>query len=244
MPCADILTALSDFGACVETPDGARVATHCLYPSFETVYVFVSKIGDGYHVHDGRGAYEAARLHGRDASAAMKAISDETAHFHLEAYERSIVANVASAEWLESAILSVANASALAANRAVARSSAAAEVALVDRIEEMLSREFGRKSYAKNFNARGRSGKEHQFDFAVRDGADFSLLICGVAPHPSSIAAKYVAFADTEAAMESKFVVYDRPLETGDTALLQQVASIVPIASLGAGARRSLAHFA
>jgi hypothetical protein len=242
MACADVSTALFDFAACEETPDGARVATHCLYPSFEAVHVYVAKVGDGYHVHDGRGAYETARLHGRDASFAMKAISDETAHFHLETSERSIVANVASSEWLESAILSVANASALAANRAIARSSAAAEVALVDRIEEMLSREFGAKSYKKNFNARGKSGKEHQFDFAVRDGFEFSLLISGVAPHPSSIAAKYVAFADTEADMESKFIVYDRPLETGDTALLQQVASIVPITSLSAGARRSLSH--
>jgi hypothetical protein len=240
MPCADVSIALRDFATCEETSDGARVATHCLYPSFEPVYVYIAKVGDGYHVHDGRGAYEAARLHGRDSSVAAHAISHEAARFHLELLERAIVSNVASPEWLQSAILAVANASSLAAERAFGRATAAAEIALTDRIEDMLARSFGVKSYRRNFAARGKSGKEHQFDFAVRDHSEYSLLISAVAPHHSSISAKYVAFADTEADMQFKFAVYDRPLETGDTALLQQVASIVPLRSLAAGARKSL----
>lgn len=240
MPCGEISAALRDFAVCEETPDGARLATHCLYPSFETVFVYVVKVGDGYRIHDGRGAYEAALLHGRDPTAAEHAILRETSRFHLEHKERAIVANVVSPEWLQSAILAVANASSLAATRAVARAIAAAEVALTDRIEEMLSRAFGAAAYRRNFAVRGKSGKEHQFDFAVKNDLEYSLLISAVAPHHTSIAAKYVAFADTDAEMRRKFAVYDRPLETGDTALLQQVASIVPLVSLTAGARRSL----
>jgi hypothetical protein len=243
MPCAEVSIALAGFSACEETSDGARVATHCLYPSFETVFVYVAKVGNGYHVHDGRGAYESARLHGRDATVAINAISHEAAHFQIQyADDRALVANVDSSEWLESAILSVANASALAARRAVGRAVAAAEKALVDRIEEALAITFGSEKYKKDFVARGRSGKEHQFDFAVRNGGDFSLLVNGVAPHHSSIAAKYVAFADTEVDADLKFAVCDRQLETGDTALLQQVASIVPLGSLPNGARRALGY--
>jgi hypothetical protein len=124
----------------------------------------------------------------------------------------------------------------------VARTAAAAEMALVDRIEEALAIAFGSEKYKKNFVARGKSGKEHQFDFAIRNGADFSLFVNGVAPHHSSIAAKYVAFADTEIDSDFKFAVCDRPLETDDAALLQQVASIVPLASLPHGARRALSY--
>ena len=39
-----------------------------------------------------------------------------------------------------------------------------------------------------------------------------------------------------------KLAVYDRPLDTGDVALLQQVASIVPLAALPDGARKVLSH--
>jgi hypothetical protein len=120
MPCAEVSVALSTFSACEETPEGARVPTHCLYPSFETVFVYVARVGDGFHVHDGRGAYESARLHGRDASVSANAVAHEAKHFHLQyADDHAIIANVVSAEWLESAILSVANASALAARRAL-----------------------------------------------------------------------------------------------------------------------------
>ena len=44
------------FLLCEETPEGARVATHCLYPSFESVRVFVARLSDGFNVHDGSGA--------------------------------------------------------------------------------------------------------------------------------------------------------------------------------------------
>jgi hypothetical protein len=66
------------------------------------------------------------------------------------------------------------------------------------------------------------------------------LLINGVSPHRNSIAAKYVTFADTEADKGHKFAVHDRELHNDDVVLLQQVASVVPLRSLLAGAKRAL----
>jgi hypothetical protein len=240
MPYDEISEALSTFNVCERTADGVRITTHCLYPSFETVYVFVSKIGDGYRIHDGRGAFEAAWLHGREPSIATKSLEAEGARFHLSVLDGSLVANVSSLEWLCPAILSVANASASAANHAIARAVAAAEEALIDRVGSSLARTFRAGALHRKFTARGKSGKEREFDFAVRTNGTYDLLVSGVVPHAASIAAKYVVFSDTEIEHDRKLAVYDRALETGDTALLQQVASIVPLSSLSEGARRAI----
>jgi len=64
-------------------------------------------------------------------------------------------------------------------------------------------------------------------------------LINGVSPHAASISSKYVAFADTEGDTAHKFAVFDRELEGEDAALLGQVASVVPLASLHSGAKRT-----
>ncbi len=46
--CDEIRSALSGFNVCSETPDGARIATHCLYPSHEFVHVYVVNEGGGF----------------------------------------------------------------------------------------------------------------------------------------------------------------------------------------------------
>jgi hypothetical protein len=142
---------------------------------------------------------------------------------------------------LASAILSVANASAIAANAAVLRVQSVAEEALVDKIERLLSESFGPKSFKRDVEVRGRSGGKRHFDFTMR-GQEHDVLINGVSPHPASVSAKYVAFADAEVDTSHKLAVYDRQLETDDTALLQQVAYVVPLGSLNAGARRAIAN--
>jgi hypothetical protein len=55
MSCASLSSFFSAFAVCEETPDGARVATHCLYPSFEAVHVYVVRVDDKFYVHDGGG---------------------------------------------------------------------------------------------------------------------------------------------------------------------------------------------
>jgi hypothetical protein len=242
MSCDEIRAALSAFNVCEETDNGSRIATHCLYPSFEPVHIYVAKIGDGFRVHDGRGAFDAAWLHGRDTNIIARALTTECARFHLSISNDAIIANISSADWLLGAILSVANASAAVANNAVARMVAAAEEALVDKIQRSLTRTFGANGFKKDFVIRGRSGGERHFDFVVPGPAESELLINGVSPHHSSISAKYVAFADADVDQDHKFAVFDRVLETDDAALLQQVASVVPLASLPAGAQRALVN--
>jgi hypothetical protein len=240
MTCDDIRRAMADFGVCEQTPEGARIATHCLYPSFEHVRVFVAKIGDGFTVHDGAGAYNTAWLHGRDEEIIGKSIEDSAERFGIIVSGKALVGRVKSIDWLTSAILSVANASSLAAHEAVDKIAAAQEEALIDRIGKKLEEVIPRQHLTKNVNIKGRSGGVRHFDFILARESQSPLLINSVTPRRNSIAAKYVSFSDTEGDLTSKFAVHDRELETGDTVLLQQVALVVPFASLASGASRYL----
>jgi hypothetical protein len=101
MVCDEIRAALGGrFDRCEETSSGSRIATHCLYPSFTPVSVFVAKIGDGYRVHDGAGAYESAWLHGRDDALIARVLRDECLRFRLDFEDNVIGADVNSNECL------------------------------------------------------------------------------------------------------------------------------------------------
>jgi hypothetical protein len=240
MACDDIHKALAEFSACEETSEGARIATHCLYPSFESVRVFVAKVGDGYNLHDGAGAYNTAWLHGRDDPMIVNSIKRAAAKFRLEVLGKSVFAKAPSIDWLPSAIISVANASSLAAHEAVAKLTAAAEEALVDRIERSLRDSVGPKEFDKNVEVIGLSGGMRHFDFVVGRHGPAPVFINGVLPHKVSIASKYVSFADTEADRNHKFAVHDKELDNDDTLLLQQVALVVPFKSLQTQGHRLL----
>jgi hypothetical protein len=236
--CDDIDKALAEYLRCEQTGAGARIATHCLYPSFETVKVFVAKMGDSYDVHDGMGAYNTAWLHGRDEAMIMNSIRDFVARFHLTLNVRTIVGRAASIDWLPNAIISVANASALAAHDAVAKMVAAAEQALVDRIAHDLAESVGPKGYDTDIDIRGVSGGLRHFDFIIGRTRPQSIFINAILAHQNSINSKYVSFADTEADKRLKWAVHDHPLDNDDILLLQQVASVVPFTSMRAGMQR------
>lgn len=120
MTCDSIRNALIAYGSCEETNEGARIPTHCLYPSFDVVHVYIAKFGDGYKVHDSGGAFRSAWGHGRDAPIITRFLHREAARYRLEVKDHVVIAYVPSHEWLVSGILAVANASASAANGAVA----------------------------------------------------------------------------------------------------------------------------
>jgi len=229
---------MADFAGCEETPEGARIATHCLYPSFEHVRVFVARLGDGYTVHDGAGAYNTSWLHGRDEDIIGKAINEAADRFHIYVAGKAIAARVNSIDWLTSGILSVANASSLAAHDAVDRIVAVQEEALIDRIDKTLSDIIPRKYVSRNVNIKGISGGPRHFDFVLARESPQPTYINSVSPRRNSVNAKFVAFSDTAADRRFKLAVHDRELDTGDTVLLQQVADVVPLSSLQAGAQR------
>ena len=60
------------YESCVETEKGSRVVTHCLYPSFEPVTVYVRKGSNSYRVHDDAGALRSIWDHGRDPKTIQK----------------------------------------------------------------------------------------------------------------------------------------------------------------------------
>jgi hypothetical protein len=110
--CEDLRVALGSSTLYVETDDGARVTTHCLYPSFEPVTVFVVRMGELYRVHDGGGAERAAWTHGRDEHLIGRMLARHAARYQLKVVDGVLLADAQSLEWLHSAVLAVANASA------------------------------------------------------------------------------------------------------------------------------------
>jgi hypothetical protein len=242
MSCDDIRTALGKFGGCVETEHGSRITTHCLYPSFESVDVFVGRYGDGFKVHDGGGAVRSAWIHGRDEPLIRRMLHRYADRYQIKVSDDALVADVPNIEWLTIAILSVANASASVAHAAVEHLVAASEGLLRERIFAVLRRVVSESKISKEQDVIGRSGKLHKFDFLVRVERDNMILIDAVTPHHISISSKYVAFADVQSESSGyykKFAVHDRPLASDDVSLLQQVADIVPFKSLEPGIIRA-----
>lgn len=229
--CEDIGAAFAGFLTCEQTPDGLRYLTHCLYPSFEPVAIYVKPADGGMIVHDGGGAARAAWLHGRDHSAIGKALHYEAAIHHLTLENDRLTVRIDSAEWLAQAMLAVANASANAARAAAEAAPQAVEKVLHELIRRALGEILPSAQIVSNgVNLRGKSGKTHHFDLAVhrKDGL---TLIDSVSPHHVSIASKYVAFSDTsglDAEIRGRFIVHDKPLNADDIALLTQCAEVVP----------------
>jgi hypothetical protein len=241
MACDDVRAALSSFDVCTETSEGSRIVTHCLYPSFEPVNIFVVRFGDGFRVHDSGGAMQAAWMHGRDEGLTRRMLAKQATRYQINIVDDALVADVPNAEWLTPAILAVANASAAAAHATLDRVVSASEHVLRDRILSVLKETISQSQIGVEYEIVGQSGKSHRFDFAVREPHDHLLLINAVAPHHISVSSKYVAFADIirrEGEGTDRFAVHEKPLESSDVLLLQQVADIVPVKSLQAGIKR------
>jgi len=251
MACDDIRAALSGFDSCVETEEGSRVETHCLYPSFESVAVFVTRYGDGFQVHDGGGAARVAWVHGRDYPLIKRMISRQATRFGIRVTQAGdcLIADAKDKDWLTSAILAVANASASAAHMAVERLVSATEAQLNDKIFETLKRFVPPSSIAKEYEISGKSGKKHKFDYAVLEAGIRSSLIDAIVPHHISISAKYVAFSDVGDEVVQvegssihrvrKLAVHDKRLTPSDESLLFQVAELVPVGVLQASMAKS-----
>lgn len=244
MICEDIRAAMGAGEVCEESEAGARVATHCLYPSFEPVTVLVSKLGDGYRISDAGGAVRNAWIHGRDEGVSSRLLSREAARHHLKVSGDALTADVPSIDWLRAAILAVANASAAVAQAALSKAATASESDLKERIRVALDLVAPASKIGEDVEVIGQSGDARHFDYALRNDNDNLLLLNAISPHPNSIAAKYVAFADTKALQTAttRFAVYDRPLENGSISLMLQVADLIPVKALDAKIRRVMSR--
>lgn len=240
--CEASLRALSDFEGCEATSDGVRLRTHCMYPSFSTVFVHVVGYGDGYVVHDGGEAASAAWIHGRDDRLISSRLGSAAERFGITFDRGQLTARVESIDWLASAILSVANAAAIGVNSIVEEAGRSAGERLKDRVQHILAEAFNTAAVARDVELSGASGKAHRFDFAVRDHGALAL-IDAVTPHPLSIASRFTAFSDTRSAKVKGLAIFDRMLDAPDRALLSQVADVVPLASMTQTLRRTYADW-
>src|SRR3712207_506186 len=98
MACEQIKAALAAFDICVETDEGARVTTHCLYPSFEPVNVFVIGFEEGFKIHDGGGASRSAWIHGRDDSLIVRVMGKHARRYNLVVSDGMFVASIPSSD--------------------------------------------------------------------------------------------------------------------------------------------------
>lgn len=224
--CDILLASTSSLWACKETSNGARVRTTCVFPSFEPVFVYVARLGDGFVVHDAGETVAVIMAHGQDGDGAKRAIRSECKRYDVEFGERRISLKIDAAEWLETAIVSVANTAASAARNAIKDNNKKTEVELVNVIFQLLEPKLAKGTMARDFPYIGESGRRYKFDLAVQS-RDHLTLIETVTAHSNSINAKYVALADVPTdAQVKKIVAHNNDLSQEDILLLQNVATV------------------
>lgn len=224
--CDTITQAAHSLLTCQETPNGARVRTTCVFPSFEPVFVYIAKVGDGFIVHDAGETVAVILAHGRDGKQAKRAIKAECKRYDLHFGKRRIALRVDAPEWLDSAIVCVANTSATAARNAIKDSVSKSESDLAETIFQLLEPRVRAGTMTKHFPYSGSSGRKYKFDIAVQ-GRNQLTLIDTVLPHAGSINSKYVAFADIpEDEDVKKIVAHNNDLSSEDILLLQNVAVV------------------
>lgn len=216
----------TDLWMCKETDNGARFRTTCVFPSFEPVSVYVAKLGDGFMVHDAGEAMAVILSHGQSGSVAKRAIKSECKRYALGFGERRIFLKIDALEWLESAIVSVANTCASAAYTALKDTAKKTEHDLAETIFGILEGKVTKGTLVKGFPYKGLSGRNYKFDLAVQ-GRDKLTLIETVTSHANSVNSKYVAFADVREAEDvQKIVAHNNDLSSEDILLLQNVATV------------------
>ncbi|HWV60283.1 MAG TPA: hypothetical protein VN034_06500 [Sphingopyxis sp.] len=229
MNCADLNSLLTRIPRCRELDGGSHLRTDCLYPSSDPVMVFVKKqsFGDGFRVDDCGGAWRSAQRHG---SPSVGMFDKASRRYSVNAESGMLWAESNNSEWLVPAILAVANASAMAA-RAALEMADRNEKSLNGQIQEVLMRHIPPHRIAKNYEYRGRSGHMWPIDFAVT--AERVTLIKSVVQNGNSINSTYAAFGDIgDDAPINKYAVFDRELKQDSTALIRQVADLVPMKAL------------
>jgi hypothetical protein len=237
--CSTLLPLLAGATNCEQTPHGAKIETHCLYPSLDPVLVFVGASGDNFRVTDAGGASNSASVHAREDSAIDAGLKLAANYHGVAIIDGALVADHVSADWLMAAIKAVANASAMAAMAAVNAASSAQEESLADKIRNVLLRIVPPHRIASDFEWRGHSGKLWRAHYGVTGGR--ILFIKAIAPSHVSVNGAYAAFSDIGEVDElARIGVFDRELKRDDLNLIAQVGAIMPLRALESGARTAL----
>lgn len=227
--CAEISAAFAEYAECSETHSGVRIKTQCLYPSFERVEVFVVGFGSGAVIHDGGGALRNAWLHGREDRNVAGRFARVASKFGCEFTEKQFRITIEDTDWLYSAVLTVANASADAARSAIEKVRSASEQSIISKAKAVFDTAPYKPQTQLDYSFKGESGKRHLFDLAVLHNKKIAL-IDAVVSHPSSVAAKYLAFSDTPRHSGIfKYAIFDGILSSPDRTLISDVADLIEI---------------
>lgn len=220
-----ILNALT-FWSCQETANGARIRTTCLFPAFEPVFVYVVKFGDGFIVHDAGETMAVILSNGQDGETAKRTITAECKRYDISCEERRISLKIDAAEWLDTAIVSVANAAANAARNALNEVSKRSDRELIDALVDIISPRVAKGSLTREYGYQGTSGRKYRFDLAI-EGRNKLTLIQAVRPNPISVNSKFVALADVSVDDPiRKIAAHNDDLAAEDILLLQGVATV------------------
>ncbi|SFN79391.1 hypothetical protein SAMN04487859_1092 [Roseovarius lutimaris] len=242
MDCLSLRSLTARLDSCVESSDGNVFKTHCLYPSFSPVFVTISAWGDGFRVSDGGGASESVIRQGLDAHALTAALKAAKNKYHLIEHDGVLSLKIDSGDWIENAILAVANASAMAASLAYAHVEQKSSKDMVPEIIAALSEFAPLSQIATDYQVRGHSGKVRKFDVAVI--GPHNLLFKAVSPFAGSVNSAYVAFSDALRegspmySSSTGYGVFREKLSSEDATLLNDVAILAPVASIGHAAKR------
>lgn len=230
MECAEIIKFLDARRHCEPSPYGTKIATQCLYPGSSVVFVHIGTWGDEFRVSDGGEAALHALHLGRDKWAVDVGLKAAKDRFSLSMEHGELFAIARDATWLPNVVAAVANGAAFAASSATDHALHKQQRTLKDQIGERLHEVFADQFIARDFDYRGRSGKLWQVDYAIT--APEPILIKAVTPHHNSIAATYTALSDIKRDENRRFSVYSRRPDQDDSALLRQVAELVPLTGL------------
>lgn len=240
LDCSTVYKALRRNDSCERTPEGLRLGTDCLYPSFEQVFVFVVGFGDELIVHDGGGAARCAFDHGVEQRTFSGIVRSSAGAFDCTVEDGHITCRVPNMDWLWAAVASVGNASADAARTSVGKIRMNKEQSLIAKMKSILDNADWRPRTKLSAPYVGKSGKTHTFDLLVAHNESVAL-IDAVVSHPTSIAAKFLAFSDTESRLGLyKFAVFDSELSSEDKALISNVADLVPFNQFQSSAKNIL----
>jgi len=239
----DLITAALSQMHCEETADGFRVVTHCLYPNFDQVAVYVQKHLDGFLVHDGGEGFDFAFLEARNPTALKAYMREFAALFGVDSDGHRIYGRAMSPDWLPNVLLAVANAAAAASSAVVSpgldvQSDESQELA--EQTYAQLRQAFSDKEVHRRIKRRGRTGRLYTFAFGVSVGSQ-SSLIDTVTPNQISVASRFTSFSAVSArTLGGAFLTHDRPIPNEDAALLAEVADVVPIEALLASVQRRM----
>ena len=219
-----------------------RVATTCVLPSFEALYLHVSKIGDLYMVHDCGETLDSIVRHGQEPDVAKKVIRRMCHNHCLDFNGWRISQECHDPDWICSGILAVAAGAIGSAECALhvdllkfelEQGEETADSKLADAVFSLLEPSLKEGTISRKFPHRGKSGRSYEFDLAVQE-RDRLTLIETVTPRGDSVSSKYIALSDVSSERNiRKIVAHDDELPEEDIKLLRNVATVASANDVG-----------